>query len=237
MQGSLLGFILSVSIAALCGYLIGSFNGAIVSVRILKGKDVREFGSGNAGLTNVLRCFGKAAGILTLIIDLGKGAAAMFLSQFIGKTLGWAPLKEGTGDVNDYRWLCYVAAIFTVAGHVFPIWHGLRGGKGVLVGVAVFLVINPWTFVILLSLFGIIAYCSKYVSLASIIATLCVIPATTLLEYFQRGTTLFSALFYTLMITIPALLIVYSHHENIERLRNGTERKIGQKKPEDSAVQ
>ncbi|MBQ8922718.1 MAG: glycerol-3-phosphate 1-O-acyltransferase PlsY [Oscillospiraceae bacterium] len=230
MQGTLLGYLASVTIAALCGYLIGSFNGAIVTVRLLKHKDVRKYGSGNAGLTNVLRCFGKGCGLLTLIIDLGKGAAAMALAEWYGKRLGWAPLAEGTGAANNFRWLCYVAAIFVVAGHVFPVWHGFRGGKGVLVGVSVFLVINPWTFVILMAIFAVITLVSKYVSLASIIATLCVIPTTFFLERFQRGTTAFIAFFYTVMIALPAFLIVYSHHENIARLRNGTERKIGEKK-------
>ena len=230
MQGTFFGYIFSVLLAALSGYLIGSLNGGIVAVRLLKGKDIREYGSKNAGLTNVLRCFGKGCGLLTLVIDLGKGAAAMLLAQYIGKGLGWAPLWESLNSADDYRWLCYVAAIFVVAGHVFPVWHDFRGGKGVLVGVSVFLVINPVSFVILLAIFAIVLLRSKYVSLASCIATLSVIPATFFLEYFQRDTRLFSAIFYTFIISIPALLIVYSHRENIERLKNGTERKIGEKK-------
>ena len=80
MQGTPAGYLFSILIAAAVGYLIGSFNGGIVSVRLLKQKDIREYGSGNAGLTNVLRCFGKGCGILTLIIDLGKGALAMALA-------------------------------------------------------------------------------------------------------------------------------------------------------------
>ncbi len=230
MQGTFLGYILSVFFAALSGYLLGSLNGGIVAVRLLKNKDIRDFGSGNAGLTNVLRCFGKGCGIITMIIDLGKGAAAMMLAKYIGKGLGWAPLWEGTGPQNDYRWLCYVAAIFVVFGHCFPVWHGFRGGKGVLVGVSVFLVINPLSFLILMTIFTVVLLLSKYVSLASCVAAAAVIPATFVLEYFQRGTRLFSAIFYAVMITIPAVLIIYSHHENIERLKNGTERKIGQKK-------
>ena len=142
----------------------------------------------------------------------------------------WAPLWEGTGPQNDYRWLCYVAAIFVVFGHCFPVWHGFRGGKGVLVGVSVFLVINPLSFLILMTIFTVVLLLSKYVSLASCVSAAAVIPATFVLEYFQRGTRLFSAIFYAVMITIPAVLIIYSHHENIERLKNGTERKIGQKK-------
>lgn len=230
MQGTFFGYLLSILIAAAVGYLFGSINGAIATVRVFKHEDIRKFGSGNAGLTNVLRCFGKGCGILTLIIDLGKGAAAMAIAQAICKALAWAPLSEGTGEAHDFRWLCYVAAIFVVLGHVFPLWHGFRGGKGVLVGVSVFLVINPLTFVILMAIFGIVLWRSKYVSLASCIASLSVIPVTPLLEHSQRGTTWGMSLLYTVLIAVPAVLIVYSHRENIQRLKNGTERKITDKK-------
>ena len=234
MQGTFFGYLLSILIAAVIGYLFGSVNGAIASVRLFKHEDVRNFGSGNAGLTNVLRSFGKSCGILTLVIDLGKGAAAMALAQFVCKMLAWAPIAEGTGIALDYRWLCYVAATFVVLGHVFPLWHGFRGGKGVLVGVSVFLVINPLTFVILMAIFGMILWRSKYVSLSSCTATLCVIPVTLLLEHFQRGATWGISLLYMALITIPAVLIVYSHRENIQRLLNGTERKITDKKEKTS---
>ncbi len=236
MQGTILGFVISILIAATVGYLFGSINGAIASVRLFKHEDIRNFGSGNAGLTNVLRCFGKGCGILTLIIDLGKGAAAMALAQAIGKALAWAPVSEGTGEAHDFRWLCYVAAIFVVLGHVFPLWHGFKGGKGVLVGVSVFLVINPLTFVILMTVFGLVLWRTKYVSAASCTATLCVIPVTLLLEHFQRGVGWGLAAVYMLLITVPAVLVVYSHRENIQRLKNGTERKITdkKKKPEPS---
>ncbi len=230
MQGTFFGYAVSILIAAAVGYLLGSLNGAIASVRLFRHEDVRKFGSGNAGLTNVLRCFGKGCGILTLVFDLGKGAAAMALAQASGKALGWAPLSEGTGDAHDFRWLCYIAAVFVVLGHVFPLWHGFKGGKGVLVGVSVFLVINPLTFVILMSIFGIVLWRSKYVSLASCIATLCVIPATLLLEHFMRGTNWPVTLLYTVLIGIAAFLVVWSHRENIKRLKAGTERRIGEKK-------
>lgn len=230
MQGTLLGYAVSILIAAAVGFLLGGLSGAIVSVRLFKHEDIRKFGSGNAGLTNVLRCFGKGCGIVTLIIDLCKGAAAMALAQAIGKALGWAPLAEGTGAAHDFRWLCYIAAVFVVLGHVYPIWHGFKGGKGVLVGVSVFLVINPLTFVILMAVFGIVLWRSKYVSLASCTASLCVIPVTLLLEHFQRGTYWHIAVLYTILIAIAAILIVWSHRENIQRLRAGNERKIGTKK-------
>lgn len=230
MQGSFLGYVCSALIAAICGYLLGSLNGAIVSVRLFKHEDVRKFGSGNAGLTNVLRCFGKGCGILTMIIDLGKGAAAMAAAQAIGKALGWAPVAEGNGADSAFRWMCYGAAVFVVLGHVFPLWHGFRGGKGVLVGVSTFLVINPLTFVILMSVFGLVLWRSKYVSLASCTASLCVIPVTLVLEHYMRGVNWHVTALYTFLIAVAAILIVWSHRENIQRLRSGTERKITDKR-------
>ena len=231
-----LEYFISALIAAAVGYLIGSINGAILSVRLLKHEDVRKFGSGNAGLTNVLRCFGKPAGILTLIIDLGKGAAAMALAQFLCAKLNWAPIAEGNSAGTPFRWTCYLAAVFVVLGHVFPVWHGFRGGKGVLVGVSVFLVINLWTFLILMAIFGLILWRSKYVSLASCVATLCVIPVTVFLEHFQRGVHWKVTFLYTGLIALAAMLIVWSHRENIQRLKAGTERRIGQKKQADASA-
>ena len=226
-MNDILRYVIGVLIAAVTGYLLGSLNGGIVSVRLLKHKDIRDFGSGNAGLTNVLRCFGKGCGILTMMIDLGKGAAAMAAAQAVCAKLGCAPIPEGISNPHDYRWLCYVASIFVVLGHVFPLWHGFRGGKGVLVGVSVFLVINPLTFLILMAIFGLVLWRTKYVSMASCTATLFVVPVTLLLEHFQRGVNWGLALLYTLLIAVPAVLVVYSHRENIQRLKNGTERKIG----------
>jgi len=226
------GYLITFLIAVAIGYLIGSLNGAIISVRLLKHEDVRKFGSGNAGLTNVLRCFGKGCGILTAVIDLGKGAAAMLLTQWLCRMLSKGQLPDGTGGTNCYRWTLYLAAIFVVLGHVFPIWHGFKGGKGVLVGVSTFLVINPLLFVILLAIFGVILWISRYVSLASCIATLCVIPATLLLERFQRGAYWSMSLVYTALIACAAFLVVWSHRENIKRLKAGTERRVGEKQHE-----
>lgn len=228
MANSFLGYLLTILTAAACGYLLGSVNGAIVSVRLLKHEDVRKFGSHNAGLTNTIRCFGKGCGALTLIIDLTKAVAAMALAEFLGKTLGWAPLADGTG--RDYRWLCYVAAFFAVLGHVFPLWHRFKGGKGVLCGVSAFLYISPLMFVILMAIFGLCLWRTKIVSLSSIIATASVIPLCFLTEHFARGATVFASLVYTGLITLTAALIIFSHRENIARLRAGTERRIGEKK-------
>ncbi|MCQ2417147.1 MAG: glycerol-3-phosphate 1-O-acyltransferase PlsY [Oscillospiraceae bacterium] len=233
MNGTILGYVCSILIACVTGYFLGSLNGAIVSVRLLKQKDIRDYGSKNAGLTNVLRCFGKGCGIITLLIDLCKGAVSMLLTEWIASRLAWAPLMENADQARPYRWLCYLAAIFAILGHVFPIWHQFKGGKGVLVGVSTFLVINPLLFCIALVIFGIVLGCTKYVSVSSCTASAAVVPLTFVLERFQRGTDMGMALFYTAMMALSAAWIIYSHRENIKRLRAGTEHKIGSSKKTD----
>ncbi len=219
--------ILMAVIAAAIGYLLGSINSAIITVRLLKHEDVRQFGSGNAGLTNTLRCFGKGCGLLTLLGDLGKGVLAVFLSQFLAHIL-----LSGTADFYFYG---AMAGIFAILGHVFPLYYGFKGGKGVLVGVSLFLVLDWRVFIILMCIFGIILLCSKYVSLSSIIATACCPPITFLMQYFWSGGqwTLPWILIHVLQTVIMAVVIITSHHENIQRLRSGTERKLGQKKAEE----
>ena len=168
--------ILSCLISALLGYLFGSINSAILTVKLLKHEDIRNFGSGNAGLTNTLRCFGKGCALITLIGDLSKGMIAVLLGQYFGKML--------SGENADLYLLGCVAGIFAILGHVFPLYHGFKGGKGVLVGVSIFLILDWRVFLILIGIFSLVLLCSKYVSLSSIIATICCPFVTFAAQYF-----------------------------------------------------
>ena len=123
--------ILAIVIAAALGYLLGSLNSAILTVRLLKHEDVRQFGSGNAGLTNTLRCFGKLCALFTLIGDLAKGVVAVLLSRFIATAL--------TGGTADTYMIGAISGIFALIGHVFPLYYGFKVVKCVLVGVSIFL--------------------------------------------------------------------------------------------------
>lgn len=214
--------ILAVVLAAGFGYLMGSINSAITVVKLLKHEDVRKFGSGNAGLTNTLRCFGKLCALLTLIGDLSKGVIAVLLTRYA------ANLLVG-GEVNMY-FSGYVAGLFAIIGHVFPLYYGFKGGKGVLVGVSIFLVLDWRVFLILIGIFSIILAASRYVSLSSIIATaLC--PFVTFLSQFFRHAFEMPLPLIHFALTIPmAFMIIYMHRSNIERLRNGTENRFGSKK-------
>ena len=217
--------ILAILISAVLSYLLGSFNSSILVVRLLKHQDIREFGSHNAGLTNTLRCFGKGCAALTLVGDLAKGIVAVLLSKGICELLG-----TGLTAQNDVHFIGYIAGIFAILGHVFPIYYHFKGGKGVLVGVSVFLGIDWKVFLCLIVIFAVVLAISKYVSLGSIIAPACCPVVTFLFQFWQRGDL---PMWYLWLNTgLAALMgawVIYMHRTNIQRIRDGKEYRFGQK--------
>lgn len=211
---------LSCIIAGIIGYFLGSCNFSIITVRLLKGEDIRKFGSGNAGLTNTLRCFGKGCALLTLIGDLSKGVIAVLLSR------GVCSLLDAGINGGDTHYIGYIAGFFAILGHVFPIYYGFKGGKGVLVGVSIFIVTDPPTFGILIFIFIIVLSISKYVSLASMISAGFVPFATFLIHYFVHGTDIKYVILYSVLSLFMSSVVIYMHKSNIERLKNGTENKF-----------
>lgn len=220
-------FIFAVLICAVISYLMGSFNSAIIVVKIMKGEDIRNFGSGNAGLTNTLRCFGKLPALFTLLGDLLKGIAAVLICRLICSLMG-----IGIGPENDVYFIGYVAGLCAVIGHIFPVYYGFKGGKGVLVGVSVFLVIDPMVFGILILIFAIILAVSKYVSLSSIIASTCCPIVTLLTRYYLENETINLSVLYALMTLPICSIVILMHKSNIKRLKNGTENRFSFHKKE-----
>lgn len=214
--------ILAILISAVLSYLLGSFNSSILVVRLLKHQDIREFGSHNAGLTNTLRCFGKGCAALTLVGDLAKGIVAVLLSKGICELLG-----TGLTAQNDVHFIGYIAGIFAILGHVFPIYYHFKGGKGVLVGVSVFLGIDWKVFLCLIVIFAVVLAISKYVSIGSIIAAACCPVVTFLFQFWQRGDL---PMWYLWLNTgLAALMgawVIYMHRTNIQRLKAGNENKF-----------
>ncbi len=210
--------ILSVALAAICAYLLGSINSAIIVSKVFAKKDIRDFGSGNAGLTNVLRTFGKGPAAFVLVGDFMKGVLSVIIGNLLFRYLG---------GVEGFMFGGYVAAVFAVLGHVFPIFYGFKGGKGILVTAGVMVMLDPIVLCIILGTFIIVVLISKIVSLASIAAAI-VYPFATLGVGFlmNRGTPIWDAL---LALLISAL-VIYMHRANIKRLLNHTEPKLGQKK-------
>ena len=184
-------------IIALAAYLLGSFCASIPLSKKLYGADVRNYGSGNAGATNVARVYGLKAGLLTLACDMAKTVAAVLLGKYIGGTAGEA-----------------LAGTACIIGHCFPVYFGLRGGKGVSVGAALGLVCGWKVFLAVMAVFFVFAGCSKKVSLGSI----CAAAALPLLAW------AFSVPEPMLWMCIfPAVLVEFMHRENIGRLLKGTE--------------
>ena len=200
-------------------YLLGSipFGYLLVKYVFTRGEDVRNIGSGGIGATNVTRRAGVKGGVLTYLFDVAKGVAAVMLMRAVA------------GD--DYLWIG-AAAIAAIVGHIFPIFLGFRGGKGVATGVGVYLALAPYSVLTTLVLWALIVYFTRYVSLGSIIATAAV-PLWTLFYY---GLLQPSPHLKALMIIGIAgcALIVATHHENINRLIHGTENKIGTRVKPDS---
>jgi len=211
---------MSCLIASVIGYFLGSCNSSIIVVKLLKGEDIRKFGSNNAGLTNTLRCFGKGCALLTLIGDLSKGVIAVILSRWI------CSLMDAGINGGDTHYIGYIAGFFAILGHIFPIYYGFKGGKGVLVGVSIFIITDPPTFGILILIFIIVLSISKYVSLASIISSSTAPFATFLVHYFIHDTDIKFALLYAVLSLLMASVVIYMHKSNIERLKNGVENKF-----------
>ncbi len=203
-------YIVGIALCVIIPYLIGSVNFAVLVSRLAYGSDVRNSGSGNAGATNMLRTHGKKAAALTFGGDLFKAV----LATFIGLIL--MPGDE----------FAYVAALFCMVGHAYPLYFGFKGGKGVTVMAGAVLVLNPLVFLICVTIFALIVAGTKFVSLGSITgAILFPILNYKLYTYFYPTPikVIFSILF--------AVFVVFLHRKNIERLANGTESKIGKNKP------
>ena len=190
-------------IAAGAAYLIGSVPFAIVLVRLFRGVDVRTQGSGNAGATNVLRTAGKALAIGTMVLDVGKGVVAVLLMRSL---------------TFDPRWLG-VTALAAVLGHVFPVWFGFRGGKGVATAIGGFGVLAPWAVLAVATAFILVIATTRLVSLGSITAA-CLLPLAMRLLFHAPDAEVAAAAAVTLVLVI-------SHRANIRRLVEGTERRLG----------
>ncbi|HEX5966416.1 MAG TPA: glycerol-3-phosphate 1-O-acyltransferase PlsY [Pyrinomonadaceae bacterium] len=194
-------------LVVIIAYLIGSIPFGYLIVRARGGGDVRETGSGGTGATNVSRRAGKAAGVFTLILDALKGAMAVVIAK-----------RVLTGDNTE--WLIAVVAIAVIVGHIFPVWLGFRGGKGVATGVGVFLALVPLAVLFAGVIFVAVVALTKYVSLGSILAAATIPVFVWLFALEVDLKPLLSA------SVVGALLIIFAHRGNIARLLNGTESRI-----------
>lgn len=200
--------------AAVVGYLVGSVSFAVIISRALHGDDVRSHGSGNAGMTNMMRTHGRASGVLTLIGDMGKGYLAVWCGRWLMMLLlpGMATFYGG-----------YIAGIAALIGHALPLFFRFKGGKGVATGGGVFLACAPVVAGSLIVLFVIITLIGRMVSLASVIVFILYPIGTLLYTLFVSGE---DPVYSTVCSAIIGAIVVWMHRENLKRIRDGTERKI-----------
>lgn len=190
-------------------YLLGSIPTSVWLSRFLYKKDIRDFGSGNAGATNSFRVLGKKAGIFVMICDMLKGFVAVKLAYFSAYT----PYSELFVSLQVFL------GIAAVLGHIFPLYAGFRGGKGIATLFGMILAIQYMVAVMLIVVFVIILMLTRYVSLSSILASIA-LPILVIYAYNEPE------LSYRVFSISAALLVVLTHHKNIGRLLEGNESKI-----------
>ena len=192
-------------------YLLGSIPFGYLLVRFFRKEDIRTTGSGNIGATNVARSGAKGLGVLTLLLDLGKGLLAVLIARHFAPGIPKSPSDLAVG-----------AAVAAVLGHVFPVWLGFKGGKGVATALGVFLALLPGVALAAVLVFGAVVALTRIVSLASLVAA-AALPIFAILLSPDR-----SPIYLGGMVFI-ALLVIVKHRANIQRLLSGTEARFGSK--------
>jgi glycerol-3-phosphate acyltransferase PlsY len=201
-------------------YLVGSIPGAVWVSKWLYGLDIRKHGSGNAGATNAFRVLGWRAGVLATLVDLGKG----LLAAGVIATLRIDNLPSGFEVWHIETVVRLMAGVAAVAGHMWPVWAGFHGGKGVNTSAGVLFALSPVTMIITLGVFAAVLFSSRYVSLASLSAAVA-FPSTIAIRRYVFGVESIdpSILFFGILLAIG---IIYAHRANIQRLRAGTEARV-----------
>ncbi len=188
--------------AIVLAYFIGSIPFALLLARRWSAADLRLVGSGNLGAANVMRSSGLAAGLLVAALDIGKGAASVWLAARLSATAG----------------VPAVAGFAAIIGHIYPVWLRFRGGKGVATACGVFSVLTPLAIPPALAIFAAVVWTTKYISLASVVASVALPP----LAYALGSTAPIVA-----TAVASSIIIVFRHRSNVARLRTGTERRVG----------
>ena len=204
----------AIVIIAAVAYLLGSIPFGYILVRVFRRQDIRSVGSGNIGATNVMRSGAKGLGLVTFLLDMSKGCAAVWLGAWIASLLapGMAPRNAEA-----------LGALFAVLGHMFPVWLRFRGGKGVATGFGVFLVAAPLAALSAIGVFFIVLAISRYVALGSILGA----ASFPVFAWFLVGGS--RPPFFLAVQFAVAALVIAKHHSNIRRLLEGKEHKIGAK--------
>ena len=194
-----------VLITAVVGYFLGNLNGAFLMYKLFAHEDIRKSGSGNAGLTNFMRKFGPSKGIWVLLIDIGKAVLACLVGKLLFAPLGYG--KEGL----------MIGALAVSLGHDFPALLGFHGGKGIVCGFSVALCADWRCALMILAVFAVSLYVTRYVSLSSILGAVAFCISFAVLHWSEPVVAVIGVLI--------GLLAIFMHRANIKRLISGTEKK------------
>ncbi|HEU4552071.1 MAG TPA: glycerol-3-phosphate 1-O-acyltransferase PlsY [Chitinophaga sp.] len=196
----------------ICAYLIGSVATAVWVSKGVFGMDIREYGSGNAGATNTFRVLGPKAGTFVMVVDMLKGVIAVRLSYLL-------PYYQNSDHLTQLVNFQIGLGLAAVVGHIFPIWAGFKGGKGIATLFGLVLAIQPIVAVCCVGVFLMILFFTRYVSLSSIIASIA-FPILILYIFNEPE------VFYRIFAIAVALMVVLTHQKNIARLLTGNENKV-----------
>lgn len=227
-------FIVRMVFIAIVAYLLGSVNTSIIVGR-LYGIDIRKEGSGNAGLTNTLRTLGKRAALVVLVGDVLKGIVAILLAKVLAPVLTTKfLLGDNVIDVPVvYTELSMqIAGAAVILGHIFPVFYGFKGGKGVLTAIVVILMTQWQVGLACIAVFLVAVLLTRYVSLGSILAAF---SCPFFLITFEKNISeeiMTNTLSWIIFDTILAVIVIWGHRENLVRLFKNKERKLGEKKEE-----
>lgn len=197
-----------IAVMLILSYLVGAFPSGFVVGKLFYKKDIRQLGSKNTGATNSFRVLGKPAGFLVTFLDMFKGFIVVFFPL-------WFPI-HADGPVSSFFTNGLIVGVFAIAGHVYPIYLGFKGGKAVATSAGVIFGVNPILLLILVGIFFIILYLTKYVSLSSITATICCVIGALLIRDYILVLVSFGV----------GLLLIIRHRTNIVRIFKGEEPKI-----------
>ena len=200
-------------LVALTAYLLGSIPFGYLLVWLFRKEDIRSQGSGNIGATNVIRSGAKGLGALTFLLDTCKGYLAVVVASHLAVWSMLTPVPQDSAAA--------LGAFCAILGHIYTVWLGFKGGKGVATAFGVFLALTPWVAVVALSAFILVLAISRYVSLASIMAAIAIPISAILLPH-----TPYSPWVLAVIVAVPTIVVV-KHHQNIGRLLRGTEYRFG----------
>jgi len=217
---------LLLAIIVILSYLIGSIPNSILISKAVGGIDIRNHGSGNAGGTNVMRVLGWKYGLVVIFLDALKGAIAVVIIS----RLFYGPLPfENVSPFDDFTLVQIIAGISAVIGHIWTVFAGFKGGKGIATALGMLLTLITVDMLIAIGVFGLVVLISRYVSLGSILAAISV-PATLFIRenLFHVDIPGYSTLF-PFIIGVTAL-VIFTHRKNLIRLVNGNENKVSFRK-------